>query len=206
MTSNPLDDWVQLKPDAELALAELLSQLQAASADSPNQDFLDSYLYAKRLMAEAMKAFIRIDLDERCETFHDLRAKLAEEMRRRYSGRVPDAYLTVPYGSRLHEELFTILLKRIGTTVPAALLRIVTADSVHTERRTRELRELGFDITSFSENSIDVYRLNSLEINTSMIPTLIANRAKGNKFRALSEAKFRAIFTESDLADLRHLA
>ncbi len=198
MASNPLDDWVQLKPDAEVALTELLSQLQAASADSPNQDLLDSYLYAKRLIAEAMKAFIRIDLNERCDTFHDLRARLADEMRRRYSGRIPDKYLNVPYDSRLHEELFTVLLKRIGTTVPAALLRIVTADSVHTERRTRELRELGFDITSFSENSIDVYRLNSLEINTSMIPTLIGNRAKSDKFRALSEAKLRAILTEVD--------
>jgi hypothetical protein len=198
MTANPLDDWLQLKPDAEVALAELLSQLRAASADSPNQDFLDSYLYAKRVMAEAMKAFIRIDLDERCDTFHDLRAKLADEMRRRYSGRVPDVYLRVPYGSRLHEELFTILLKRIGTTVPAALLRIVTADSVHTERRTRELRELGFDIASFTENSIDVYMLNSLEINTSMIPTLIANRARSDSYRALSEAKLNAILIELD--------
>lgn len=196
MTANPLDDWLQLKPDAEVALAELLKQLPAATVDSPNQDFLDSYLYAKRLMAEAMKAYIRIDLDERCDTFHDLRDKLAEEMRRRYSGRIPDVYLRVPYGSRLHEELFTVLLKRIGTTVPAALLRIVTADSVHTERRLRELRELGFDISSFSENSIDVYRLNSVEIKTSMIPTLIANRAKGDRFRALPEAELKAILSE----------
>lgn len=198
MTSNPRDDWLQLKPDAEVALAELLDQLRAAPADSPNQDFLDSYLYAKRLMAEAMKAFLRIDLDGRCETFHELRAKLAVEMRRRYSGRVPDVYLDVPYGSRLHEELFAVLLKRIGTTVPAALLRIVTADSVHTERRTREFRELGFDISYFTENSIDVYRLDSLEIDTSMIPTLIANTAKRKGFRALPEAKLRVVLAEID--------
>ena len=194
MTSNPLDDWLALKPDAEVALGELLSQLEVATGDSQSQDLLDSYLYAKRLMSEAMKAFISIDIEERCEPFHILRAKLGEEMRHRYSSHVPDTYLKVPYGSRLHEELFTILLKRIGTTVPAALLRVVTADSVHTERRTRELRELGFDIDSFSESSIDVYRLNSLEINTSMIPALIYNLAKRNKFRALSEAKLRAVF------------
>jgi hypothetical protein len=198
MTPDPLDDWAHLKPDAEVALAELLGQLQDASPDSPNQDVLDSYLYAKGVIADAMKAFIRIGLDERCKEFHDLRAKLAEEMRRRYSGRVPDAYLSVPYGSKVHEQLFALLLKRIGTPVQAAMLRIVTADSVHTERRTRELRELGLDISGFTENSIDVYQLNSLGIDTSMIPTLIVNRARSDRFRKIPEAELGTALTETD--------
>jgi hypothetical protein len=195
---GPLDDWNRLKPDVELAVAELLSQIQSASANSSSQDLLDSYLFAKRLLAEAMRAFIRVDLDVRSETFHSLRAKLNEEMHNRYADRVPDAYLRVPYGSRGHEELFMILLKRMGTSVPAALLRVVTADSVHTERRTRELRELGLDVDSSSKNGVDVYTLNSLEIDTSKIPVIIANLAKKDKYRSLPEAKLQAILEETD--------
>ncbi|MEU6786996.1 hypothetical protein ABZ912_48065 [Nonomuraea angiospora] len=188
---SPLNDWNRLKPDTQLAVDKLLGQLQAGTS---TQDLLDSYLYAKKLLAESMQAFIRIGIEERNETFHDLRKQLHEEIRRRYDGRVPEKYLKVPYGSRVHEELFTLLLQRRGTHVQADLLRVVTADSVHTERRIRELRELGMDIHSSNENGHDVYTLRSLDIDTSFIPTIVGNLIKKDK--RLPEARRQALFNE----------
>ncbi|GAB3958706.1 hypothetical protein GCM10029978_004180 [Actinoallomurus acanthiterrae] len=188
---SPLDDWTQLKPDAELAVAQLLTQLR--SGTSP-QDLLDSYLYAKRLLAESMQAFIRIDIDERNAAFHDLREQLRDEIHDRYVDRVPDRYLRVPYGSRVHEELFTLLLQRRGAPVQAALLRIATGDSVHTERRIRELRELGLDIRSSKENGYDLYTLGDLDIDTSFIPNIVGNSIKKDK--SLPKAEMQSLLRD----------
>ncbi|GAA3419973.1 hypothetical protein [Streptosporangium vulgare] len=185
---NPLDDWNRLKPDTELAVVKLLDQLQSSTS---TQDLLDSYLYAKKLLAESMQAFIRTGIEERNETFHELRQRLHEEICRRYDGQVPAQYLKVPYGSRVHEELFTLLLQRRGTPVQADLLRVVTGDSVHTERRIREFRELGLDIHSSNENGHDVYMLGSLNIDTTFIPTIVRNIIKKDK--RLSEADRKAL-------------
>lgn len=185
------DDWPRLQPDVEHAVAQLLAQLR--SGNSP-QDLLDSYLYAKRLLAESMQAFIRLEIDEQNSTFHGLRRRLHEEIRDRYAGRVPDRYLKVPYGSRVHEEMFTILLRRKGSPVQSALLRVATADSVHTERRVRELRELGLHIPSSNENGYEAYTLTSLDVDISFVPSIVANLIKKDK--RLSKSKVEALLEE----------
>lgn len=159
---------------------------------------LDTYLYAKRLLAEAMQAYVRMDLPERCEEFHELRAQLGDEMQRQYGDTIPATYLAVPYGSRVHEELFSLLLHRRGQNVEAALLRVVTADSVHTERRLRELRELGMDIVSHESNDIDYYVLGSLDLNFALIPAIIRNTAKRKKYVAMSKKDLIAIVGDDD--------
>lgn len=173
MTSS--DDWTLLKPDTELAVGKLLEQLRS---ETSGQDLLDAYLFAKKLLAESMQAFIRIGLEEPDQTFRDLREKLGEEIHRRYRRHIPERYLRVPYGSSVHEQLFKLLLQRQGQPVQADLLRIVTADSVHTERRVRELRELGLDIRSSEESGQNLYTLGSLTIDTSFIPSIVRNVVK----------------------------
>jgi hypothetical protein len=188
---GPQDDWSRLKPDTESAISQLLAQLESSSS---TQDLLDSYLFAKRLLAESMQAFIRIGIEEGHETFHNLRDQLLKEIQRRYARRVPKRYLRVPYGNRVHEDLFTLLLQRLGKPVEADLLRVVTADSVHTERRVRELRELGLDVQNSKEHGRDLYTLGSLDIDTSLIPTIVGNIIKQD--RSLVEAKMRALLDE----------
>lgn len=190
---NPESDWFRLKLETVAATSELVEQLQG---ETNTQDLLDAYLYAKRLLADSMQAFIRLSLPERCEEFHALRDELAEEMQRRYGGRVPPSYLTVRYGSRVHEELFSILLQRKGKDVEAALLRVATADSVHTERRVRELRELGLDITTRKINDIDHYKLNSLELDYKFINSIIKNTAKSKNYAAMSKNALLEILGE----------
>ncbi|WP_035851048.1 hypothetical protein [Kitasatospora azatica] len=191
--SRPEADWNRLKPATEHAVTELLNQLQQ---DACAQDLLDAYLYAKRLLAESMQALIRIDLPAECETFQDLRKQLCDAIAAQYGNKIPERYLVVPYGSRTHEELFTILLQHFGQPVSAALLRVVTRDSVHTERRTRELRELGLDIETGKESGVDVYTLRSLALDTGMIPTIIRNNLRDKKAPAGVKAAALAVLGE----------
>jgi hypothetical protein len=190
---SPLDDWNNLKEVTKLAVAHLLEQLQS---ETSTQDLLDSYLYAKRLLAESMQAFIRAGLTESNETFSNLRQQVQAEISRRYAGRIPDRYLRVPYGSRVHEELFTILLQRQSIPVQAALLRVVTGDSVHTERRVRELRELGLDIENSKDSGYDYYTLGSLNVDMSFVPAIVANLIKRDS--GLSPAQKRNLLDQVD--------
>ncbi|NVI87528.1 hypothetical protein [Actinomadura sp. BRA 177] len=175
---TPMDDWNRLRPDTELAVQALYTQL---SSSRSSQDLIDSYLYTKRLLAEAMQAFVRIDLVGSNQTFQDLRSQLQKELLDRYKDLLPERYLRVPYGTRVHEELFTLLLQRLGQPVQAAFLRMVTADSVHAERRIRELRELGIDIRTSKENGFDFYILGSLNVDVSFVPSIVGNQIKKNK-------------------------
>lgn len=188
-----LGDWNNLKESTTLAVAQLLKQLQS---ETSTQDLLDSYLYAKRLLAESMQAFIRAGLSESNETFSNLRKQIQATINERYAGRIPDRYLKVPYGSRVHQELFAILLQRQGTPVQAALLRVVTGDSVHTERRVRELRELGLDIQTSKDSGYDHYTLGGLNIDTNFIPAIIANLIRSD--RRLDPAEQQTLLDQVD--------
>ncbi|RGD62248.1 hypothetical protein DR950_34875 [Kitasatospora xanthocidica] len=178
-TASPAGDWHRLKPDTVLAVEEILQQLREDEANP--QNLLDAYLHAKRLLADSMQALVRTTLPAECDAFRDLRKQLGDRMAAEYGERIPERYLTVPYGSRTHEELFAMLLRRVGQPVSAALLRVATRDSVHAERRTRELRELGLDIVTGREGGNDVYTLRSLDLDTSMIPTIITNNLRDKK-------------------------
>lgn len=177
--------WHSLKPGSLYAVEQLRDQLAAPKESL--QDIIDTYLIAKRALAESMQALLRESLPERCDTFHDLREQLAKELSDRYGELIPDKYLKVPYGSRVHEELFTILLDHQGSPVPAMMLRIISADSVHTERRMRELRELGLDIIARKAQGVDVYTLQSLQIDLDLLPSIPKNLISQDKGLAKEE-------------------
>ncbi len=171
-------EWNRPRTEAIHAVKDFLELLEA---DGSAQDLFDAHLRARTVAAEAMQARMRTHLPERCDTFHQLRDKLHEELTKRYGDTIPPKYLRVPYGSRTHEELFSVLFDHFEQPVPAALLRIVTADSVHTERRTRELRELGLDIDASKANGTDVYTLCSLEIDDTRFASMVKNTVEKDK-------------------------
>ena len=192
-TAESREGESDLSEVTELAVTHLLDQLKSGTS---TQDLLDSYLYAKRLLAESMQAVIRVDLTEPNKSFSIFRKQLQTAISDRYAGQIPDRYLKVPYGSRVHEELFGILLQHQGTPVQAALLRIVTGDSVHTERRLRELRELGLDIQTSRESDHDYYTLGSLSITMSFAHAIVANLIKND--RELLPAEKQALLDQID--------
>ena len=89
---------------------------------------------------------------------------IEHRMRALFDERVPVRYL-VPYAyGGVHPVLLGYLIAHVGAWVPASHLRVLTGDQVHTERRVRELRDVGFDIVWESGGrQVTNYRLVSPE-------------------------------------------
>lgn len=180
---DAFEAWRRLKPDTEFAIKALRSALQ--EPDGSPSAILDTYLFAKRALAQSMQSLLRSQLPASCAEFHDLRARIHDELQARFSGLVPDQYLKVPYGTKANEELFAVLHREIGSPVDNARLRTINADDIHTERRIRELRELGLDITSSAVDGRRHYTLGSLGLDGTKLRELVV-KAIG-KSKALSK-------------------
>ncbi|MBV7246898.1 hypothetical protein [Streptomyces sp. MW-W600-10] len=175
---SPEDEWKRLKPDAEHALQMLLSEIPDHATP---QSLFEAYAYAKNIAARAMQSRMLGDLPAENRQFKLLHAKINQEMYSRYKNAVPASFLRTPYSGKTHEYLFSLLQKNLAQPVQAAMLRIVTADNVHTERRARELRELGLDVHWYDIEEISVYELRSLDIDFEMIPAIIRNNVRKSK-------------------------
>ncbi|MGW6140973.1 hypothetical protein [Streptomyces sp. NPDC055140] len=181
MTSQqpPKDEWQQLRPDAEHALTNLLSEI-SAHKDDP-QSLFEAYTYAKDITARAIQFRMLTHLPAENRQFRALRTQIEQRMHSLYDNTVPERLLTVPYGSKTHERLFSLLQQSLARAVPAAMLRIVTGDDVHTERRARELRELGLDVAWYARGGISAYELHSLDLDFDMIPAMVRNKVRQTK-------------------------
>lgn len=175
----------QMRSDAKFAVRDLHDQLDSGFEDS--QELFAGYIFTKRILADFMQALIRSQISASdIDRYNQILARVKSLLTDSYEGKVPDKYLKVPYGSAIHAELYAVLYRRRGEPVEADLLRIITADSVHTERRTRELRELGIDILASKPGAVNAYTLQSLEIDRSKLGAIVANHIRADKSLSVS--------------------
>jgi hypothetical protein len=107
---------------------------------------IDGYLETRTLLAKTFRDLAQASVKTAPPVLDGVRAKVQQRMRDRYEGRIPEDLLKVrPYGAT-HELLAAYLVRQTGRPVPGSRLRILTGDQVHTERRVRELRDLGLSI------------------------------------------------------------
>ncbi|MGW7466831.1 hypothetical protein ACWGJT_19510 [Streptomyces xantholiticus] len=186
---SPEDVWRQLQPDARHALKNLLSEIldQEDAGHRDPQSLFEAYTYAKDITARAVQSRMLIHLPSENQKFRELHAAIQHQMNSRYGEVIPANLLKIPYGGQTYERLFSLLQENLAQPVPAAMLRIVTADDVHTERRARELRELGFDLAWYELDGISVYELRSLDIDFNMIPSIARNKIRRSKALTRSE-------------------
>lgn len=177
--------WKSLKPSSAYAVRELSSAFE--SEDSTPDDLIDAYLFAKRQLSQSMQALLLSQLPAECREFTELRDRIETEMKDRYADKIPERFLKVPYGSSVHELLFMILLQALGKPVDSDRLRVVTGDKTHSERRARELRELGFNVTTSEKDGSQFYTLVDLEIDYTKVPELISKVI--HKSKALGQAE-----------------
>ncbi|MCX5596523.1 hypothetical protein OOK29_00015 [Streptomyces phaeochromogenes] len=192
----PQDEWQQLKPDAEHALSHLLSEI---SAHSDPQSLFEAYTYAKDITARAIQARMLMHLPSESPQFRSLHARVQQRMRSHYKETIPERLLGAPYGGKTHERLFSLLHESLARPVPAAMLRIVTGDDVHTERRARELRELGLDVDWYEVEGINVYELRSLDLDFDMIPAIVRNKVRQTK--SLSKEEKQRVLKNSGISE-----
>lgn len=167
---SPEQEWPNLRSDAEHALQTLISQI---NRQAQAQELFEAYTYAKRVTADALQARMMMHLPNENAKFRELHTQVQAELDAQYSRFFAEGFLKAPYGDQLHERLFSLLQENLANPIEAAKLRIVTADGVHTERRTRELRELGIDVDWYKEGGIDFYILRSFELNFNVLPSLV---------------------------------
>ncbi|MFF0149140.1 hypothetical protein [Amycolatopsis sulphurea] len=180
------EEWRRLKPSTAFAVDALRSSL--AGQDTSPASIIDAYLFAKRTLARSMQELLRAQLpDSSRAAFRRLRKNVETELKSRFSDRVPDQYLNPLYGTKANEELFAVLHAEIGCHIDIARLRTVNGDDVHTERRIRELRELGLKITATSVNGNQHYMLHSLDLDSSKFGNLVEKSI--NRSTSLSKEK-----------------
>lgn len=185
-SSDAQHSWRQLRPNAEFAVQALRDQLGGDFEDP--QELFNGYIFMRRILADFMQALIQSQTTvEEIGKFKELHNSVRDMVSEEYASVIPDKYLRIPYGSRIHAELFAMLFRRQGEPVEADLLRIITADSVHTERRTRELRELGFDISASKSGPVNTYTLDSLAIDPSKLAAIVANQIRMDKTISVEE-------------------
>jgi hypothetical protein len=126
----------------------------------------------------------------------DLRAQVQDRMRQLFSGRVDSGLFVVHGYTSPHPDLYAYLASRVGDVVPAWRLRLLTRDAIHTERRTRELRDFGLHIDAIEEDSEAHYSLQSLS----------ADLTYGAAFQLRKNASKSKHLTEHARADIINLA
>lgn len=123
----------------------------------------DGYFEATRVLCAVVAAMIQRTVQTELSLMELARERVAVVVDQRYGSALPADVLTVRKYGRTHALLLGYLWQRVGRPVSASRLRLLVGDQVHTERRVRELRDLGFAIEARHLARENQYTLLSLE-------------------------------------------
>ncbi len=129
---------------------EYLSQVVEAQSNTPHPDFdrlLMAYVEARGQLAKNFRELSSSVLVKATERLEGVRSDVRAKMHDDFGGLVPERLLEVQSYGKLHAVLLEYLSAHQGEPVAASRLRVLAGDQVHTERRVRELRDLGLEIT-----------------------------------------------------------
>lgn len=147
---------------------ELFTELIRSQIDRTEVEFerlLDGYLEARRSLARQFCVVAQHYLLRDDSLLETTRKRIKEQMTKLFSGRVPERYLVVRGYTSVQTILLQYLAQHVGNPVRSSKLRILTADQIHTERRVRDLRELGFEVEWKKAADEDQYVLKSVDAN-----------------------------------------
>jgi hypothetical protein len=136
-----LEDLARALPDQSVGFVELCTQ----------------YVITKRSLATAFQT-LAVERYGDSQALPRAVALLNSEIARRIPD-LPTRFQRVRGYGVSHRLLVGMLADRVGVAVSVDELRILTGDAIHTERRTRELRELGLHISSATTSGTDSYTL-----------------------------------------------
>jgi hypothetical protein len=178
-------NWTRLRASASDSVATLSELLADGGTD--DRRLVLGYLEAKRVLAAAFEAFA-VERYADSAVLENAKAAIEREMARLYPA-VPAKYLKVRGYGEVHARLLAYLSQRAGTDVSAGELRMLTGDAVHTERRARELRDLGYALDARHVAETDVYVLQSNDPDLAAVCAyLVAKNIKGDKSLTKDEA------------------
>lgn len=138
--------------------AEHLQEQEAFS-----EDIAIEYYRMKRALAMDFQALALEAVPRDQYSLMDVKRAVADTMRGLFQGRVDASLLVIRRYTSPHPALFATLAARVGSPVPGWRLRILTGDKIHSERRTRELRDLGLQIDVAGKDDQATYCLKSTD-------------------------------------------
>jgi hypothetical protein len=168
-----------------LETLELLTELVRSEANKDEIGFerlLDGYLEARRSLAKQFSEVAQNFLLRGDTLLETTRKRIEERMKTLFRGRIPDTYLVVHGYKGVHPVLLQYLAQHAGNPVRGSKLRVLVADQVHTERRVRDLRDLGFQVEWKKVSDEDQYVLASIEPDVdNAVVTQLRRNIKGDK-------------------------
>jgi hypothetical protein len=177
--------WSRLRASA----LDSVSTLRELLADMETEDrrLISAYLETKQILANAFEVLAAEKYADP-SVLDGARRKVEAVMGDAYSY-LPAKYLKVRGYGKAHRRLVAYLARSQRVEVSAAELRMLTGDAVHTERRVRELRDLGFHLGARHTAGADVYMLLSAEPNVSLGAGLqVARNIRGDRSISAAEA------------------
>lgn len=145
---------------------EHFSALVRSQVDRPEIEFerlLDGYLEARRSLAKQFCLVAQHYLLRGDSLLEITRKRIEERINELYDDRIPAKYKTVRGYTSVQPIILQYLSQHVGNPVRSSKIRVLTADQIHTERRVRDLRELGFDVEWKKVSDDDQYVLASIE-------------------------------------------
>jgi hypothetical protein len=148
-----------------LETLDYFTALVRSQIDRPEVEFerlLDGYLEARRSLAKQFCLVAQHYLLRGDTLLETTRARIEARMKESFSA-IPAKYLAVHGYKSVQPILLQYLAQHAGNPVKGSKLRILTGDQIHTERRVRDLRDLGFQVTWKKVADEDQYVLASVE-------------------------------------------
>jgi hypothetical protein len=145
---------------------EHFSSLVRSQMDRNEVEFerlLDGYLEARRSLAKQFSLVAQRYLLHSDSVLEITRKRIEQRMGQMFDDRIPDKYKVVHGYTSVQPILLQYLAQHAGNPVRSSKLRILTGDQIHTERRVRDLRELGFDVEWKKVSDDDQYILRSVD-------------------------------------------
>lgn len=157
------ESWTKLRADALDAARSLVDVLADDGSGDPT--LIASYLEAKSTLAAAFAQLAQERYGQ--DSALDDAVNLVKVALPAFTD-VPERYRKMRHYSASHRILLAYLMRNVGKPVSAATLKMVNREQSETERRTRELRTLGFDIEAVRTGGQDSYTLKSAEPDTAL--------------------------------------
>ena len=150
------------------SLADLdnFADLVRSQIDQSEVEFerlLDGYLEARRSLARQFCLVAQHHLLRGNSLLETTRKRIEQRMAELFGSGVPEKYLVVHGYTSVQPILLQYLAQHAGNPVRSSKLRVLTADQIHTERRVRDLRDLGFQVEWKKVSDDDQYVLASVE-------------------------------------------
>lgn len=158
---------------------DLFSTLVRSQVDRTDVDFerlLNGYLEARRSLAKQFCVVAQRYLLSRETLLDTTRKQIEQRMSELYGDRIPDRYKAVHGYTSVQPIILQYLAQHVGNPVRSSKLRVLTGDQIHTERRVRDLRDLGFDVEWKKVSDEDQYILASVQPDLDRAAALLVRK------------------------------